>query len=307
MEEFIAIHKLSEQMGLTSRTLRHWESEGLYQSTRSTDSTWRAYDVNSVLCIRITALLRQFDVPIKEIKTVVEAKTFEAMLDVVANKISTLKEYQEENMLKENQLQQLLLICQEHSSQTITDERLAQMSSQLSIIRNSDREMEENSMLNKNESNSSIRIITLPAMRVVYNIAVGVSPEDEAMTPVVEWIKSVNLVGTARLFGGNVKPLPSGNGKPYGYGMCASIPSGVAIPGHLKEMELPGGLYALLESSDDITGSWKNLVKLLSKNNKYEPDRSRLCFEEHIRNDNPDGSGNEYFLNLLEPVKLKVQ
>lgn len=109
MEKLIAVHKLSEQTGLTSRTLRHWESEGLYKSTRGVDSTWRAYDVNSVLCIRITALLRQFDVPIKEIKAVVEAKTFEAMFDVVANKISTLKEYQKENVLKENQIEQLLL------------------------------------------------------------------------------------------------------------------------------------------------------------------------------------------------------
>lgn len=180
------------------------------------------------------------------------------------------------------------------------------MNSQLRVLHNLEREMEEISMLNKNKSNSSIKIITLPPMRVIYNIAVGVSPEDESMTPVIEWIKSVNLVGTARLFGGNVKPLPSGNGKPYGYGMCASIPSGVAIPGHLKEMELPGGLYALLESSDDIGASWKELMKYLSQNTKYKANRSELCLEEHIRNDNPDGCGNEYYLNLLQPVTLRT-
>lgn len=28
--------------------------------------------------------------------------------------------------------------------------------------------------------------------------------------------------------------------------------------------ELPGGLYALLESSDDIGGSWKALIEALS-------------------------------------------
>ncbi|NLA86434.1 MAG: MerR family DNA-binding transcriptional regulator, partial [Clostridiales bacterium] len=34
MNSPIAIHKLSAQLGLTSRTLRHWESEGLFGSGR---------------------------------------------------------------------------------------------------------------------------------------------------------------------------------------------------------------------------------------------------------------------------------
>jgi DNA gyrase inhibitor GyrI len=99
--------------------------------------------------------------------------------------------------------------------------------------------------------------------------------------------------------------MPSGADKPYGYGMCASIPDGVSVPSNLKEMTLPGGLYAMIESSDDIPSSWEKLIKYLKANNKYKSDRSRLCLEEHIRNDNPEGYGNEYFLNLLEPVKLK--
>lgn len=30
---------------------------------------------------------------------------------------------------------------------------------------------------------------------------------------------------------------------------------------------------------------------------------SRLCLEEHIRNEKPDGCGNEYHLTLMEPMK----
>ena len=87
--------------------------------------------------------------------------------------------------------------------------------------------------------------------------------------------------------------------------MCASIPEGVEIPSHLKEMQLPGGLYAIMPSSDDIYGSWQLLINLFSQNNEYVSDRSRLCFEEHIWNDNPQGHGNQFILNLLEPVKRK--
>lgn len=154
-------------------------------------------------------------------------------------------------------------------------------------------------------SNEQVKFITLPSMRMVYHIAISEAPEDEAMEPVLTWIKLTNLIGTARLFGGNMKPMPSGEGKPYGYGFCASIPEGVIIPKYLKEMTLPGGLYAVMESTDDIAASWKILMKNLSNHDKYKSDRSRLCLEEHIRNDNAEGDGNEYFLRLMEPVKLK--
>lgn len=43
----------------------------------------------------------------------------------------------------------------------------------------------------------------------------------------------------------------------------------------------------------------------LAHSQKYRSDRSRLCLEEHIRNDCPAGSGNLYDLSLLEPVVLK--
>lgn len=70
MNGSVAIHKLSEQMGLTSRTLRHWESEGLFKSLRDTSSGRRSYDEDALLCIRITAMLRKMDIPIKDIKSV---------------------------------------------------------------------------------------------------------------------------------------------------------------------------------------------------------------------------------------------
>jgi DNA gyrase inhibitor GyrI len=99
--------------------------------------------------------------------------------------------------------------------------------------------------------------------------------------------------------------MPSGEGIPYGYGVLASIPEGIAVQAPLKEMNVPGGLYASFESSDDIGGSWKKLMQNLTDHEEYTPDRSRLCFEEFIRNDAPEGSGHDYFLNLLEPVKRK--
>lgn len=272
---------------------------------RDKDSGWRVYDENAVLCIRITAFLRKCEVPINEIKTVMDDKTFEKLREAIMNRLSVLKAQRLANTSKEKQLIHFLSFLQEQSNQLITDTNLPQILANITPINETEYEMEDFKMSQLNENGQSLRFIMLPPMRVAYNITVSTSPEDEAMKPVIDWIKSTNLTGTARLFGGNMNPMPDGDGKPYGYGMCASIPEDMDVPDHLKEMRLPGGLYAMLESSDDIGGSWKTLMKLLSTNDIYEPDRSRLCFEEHIRNDNPDGSGNEYFLNLLEPVKTK--
>ncbi len=300
MDTNIPIHKLAAQVGLTSRTLRHWESENLFYSMRDKDSGWRVYDETAVLHIHITMLLRQLDIPIKEIKTVLENKTYYCLCDVIKKQLATLESYHTETIRKQKRLAHFLSVVEKQKHQEIFDIHLPQLLTAMKLGDNSKFELEEHIMSESRGAKSDLQFITLPPMRTVYNVAVSVSPEDEAMTPVFEWLEDARLTGTARMFGGNMPPLPSGMGKPYGYGMCASIPDGITIPEHLKEMHLPGGVYAMLESTDDISGSWNKLMKLLSVNEKYASDRSRLCLEEHIRKDN-----NSFLIILLEPVKAK--
>lgn len=288
MKGIVTIKKLSEEMGLTSRTLRHWESEGLFKSEREPSSGWRVYDEDALLCVRITAILRKMDISIRDIKLVLANRSLLQLSAVVENKISELQLQKVELSLFQEQLAQIQKFLQEKDAFSNVDELL---------------EDTEEMFMHSSTEISMVKIITLPSMRVAYNIAVGVSPEDEAMAPVHNWIQESNLLSTARFLGGNMKPMPSKPGKPYGYGICATIPDGVYVPTHLKEMVLPGGLYAMFESSEDVNLSWKNFMKTLARDEVYKSDRSRLCFEEHIRNEKPKGCGNEYHLILLEPVK----
>lgn len=303
----VAINKLSVQTGLTSRTLRHWESEGLFNSTRDSDSGWRVYDEAAVLRISITAMLRKLDIPLKEIKSVLDAGTIEKAEEAVKKQLLSLAQDHAELKLRKNTLLAFLSLLSKAREQQAARNSLITLNDLIKAVtqQNQSEEMEDINMSANETNNNKLRFITLPPMRTVYHTAVGASPEDEAMTPVLEWLKSENLMGTARLFGGNVEPFPSKTTSHYGYGMCASIPEGIEVPAYLKEMRLPGGLYALLASSDDINNSWQLLMKQLSQSNEYTADRSRLCFEEHIRNDNPEGQGHSYDLNLLEPVKKK--
>ena len=303
----VAINKLSVQMGLTSRTLRYWESEGLFKSVRDCASGWRVYDEDAVLCINITALFRKLGIPLKDIKSILHSKTYIKVEEVIKKQLLLLEQDSLELNMRKNTLFSILDSIAQIREQQVNSTSLKSLNDFIRDVtkQNQSEKMEEIIMSNNENPNINVRFITLPPMRAVYNIAVGAAPEDEATTPVVEWLESAGLMGTARLFGGNVNPLPSKTSSEYGYGMCASIPEGIEIPSHLKEMRLPGGLYAIMPSSDDIFGSWQLLMRYLSHNDEYSPDRSRLCFEEHIRNDNPIGKGGQFILNLLEPVKKK--
>jgi Predicted transcriptional regulators len=300
----VAINRLSTQLGLTSRTLRHWESEGLFKSIRDHESGWRIYDEESVLCIKITSILRKIGIPLKDIKTILDAKSSKTLEDAIKKQLLSIDQDTTELMLRKIMINNLLNSLSE-LNKLQGGSSLIELENLIHNVLNNKNEKEDDFMIKNEIFSNNVRIITLPSMRTVYNIALGTSPEDEAMAPVIEWLESSNLMGTARLFGGNVKPYPSKTSPQYGYGMCASIPEGIKIPENLKEMQLPGGLYAVMPSGDDIYGSWQLLMKYLSQNNEYTTDKTRLCLEEHIRNDNPGGQGSQFLLNLLEPVKKK--
>lgn len=302
----ITINKLSGQLGITSRTLRHWESEGLFKSIRDYESGWRVYDENAVLCIKLITVLRKIGIPLKDIKIILDIRTLEIVESVIKKQLLLMDKDTSELLMRRSILNSLLNSVSKLGENQVGSS-LAGLDEFIyaAFMQNQSDKSEDIRMVNNETPNNSVRFITLPPMRTVYNIAVGTSPEDEAMIPVIAWLESANLMGTARLFGGNVKPFPSKANPQYSYGMCASIPEGIEIPGHLKEMRLPGGLFAMMPSGDDIFGSWKLLIKYLSQNNEYTSDRSRLCLEEHIRNDNPSGQGSQFILNLLEPVRKK--
>lgn len=286
----INISKLAEGMGLTSRTLRHWEEEGLYESLRDAGSGWRMYDAKAQSAIRITSGLRKMGISLKEIKAVISDPTLTKLIGVIEDREAELRNQRTAMQQGVQQLEQVLQFLRRLD--TGRDIKMNEIISEAEAL-----------FMTEESCNRSMKVVNFPRMRTVYHIAVSASPEDEAMGPVLEWIQTAGLLGTARFFGGNVKPFPGVPGAAYGYGMCAVIPEGVTVPGHLQEMVLPGGLYAMLDSGDDIGASWKKLMKELAKDAKYCSDRSRLCLEEHIRNDRPDGGGNPYHLQLLEPVK----
>ncbi|WP_346936776.1 effector binding domain-containing protein, partial [Clostridium sp.] len=140
--------------------------------------------------------------------------------------------------------------------------------------------------------------------RVAVCNVISTSPEDEALKKVLDWAESENLMGTARIFGFNTTAYSPGCTE-YGWAACITVPEQVVLPEYLEEKRLPGGLYASLNSTNEVYDSWQTLMRLLKENNSYVVDESRLCLEEHIPSGEDKGQGNDFYLNLLEPITKK--
>lgn len=308
MSNMIGIDKLSQEIGVTSRTLRHWESQGLFASQRDTSSGWRMYDEQTVLAIRITAWLRGFDIGIKDIKTVLTDMSFRTVHRVMTQYVNEMIDHKNECISKEITLKKWLEQSYKYLDEPITAQLLLQMSHVPSLPSNMKHEVRMSMSNQWSNYSAPIKFITLPPMRMVGHVVVSASPEEEAIEPLADWLVQAELQGTARLFGKNEEPLPDVESNVYGYGAYASIPENIDIPSHLAEVRFSGGVYAMMESTDDITGSWQLLMKKLNEHPDYEPDsEARFCLEEHIRNDNPAGSSNAYWLQLFEPVRKRIK
>lgn len=309
MSQYVPIHDITTQLGITSRTLRHWEQKGLFRSSRDPQSNWRVYDYEAIQHIRLVVLLRELDIPIKDVKKILDSKELHIAADVVKGKINKLERENMESMKRIELLNRCLyainslrLVQNDCSWIESVEKTLAiQIFSKQTLIS----EWEELVMTNDTVLSDALRIISLPAMRVAVCNVISESPEDEALNKILEWAEEENLMGTARIFGFNTTPY-SPESKEYGWAACISIPEQVKLPEYLEEKRLTGGLYASLNSTNEVYDSWQTLMRLLKENNEYEVDKSRLCLEEHISSGEPRGQGNDFYLTLLEPVRKSI-
>lgn len=308
MSQYVSIHDITLQLGLTSRTLRHWEQKGLFKSSRDPQSDWRVYDDEAIKHIRLILLLRELDIPIKDVKKVIESKELNIAVKIFEMQIHKLEQENMKSLIRMDLLKRCLSAINALYAMQTDYSWIESVEKTLAIQIFSKQtlksEWEEIVMKNNTVLSDSLRIITLPSMRVAVCNVISESPEDEALGRVLAWAEEGNLMGTARIFGFNTTSYSPGCAK-YGWAACISIPEQIKIPDFLEEKRLPGGLYAALNSTNEVYDSWQMLIRLLKESEEYMTDESRPCLEEHIRSGETLGQGNDFYLTLLEPVQKK--
>ena len=304
MDGLTAINKVSADFGISSRTLRHWEASGLFTSARDPQSGWRVYDPEATGRIRVTDLLRRLDVPVSDIKTVLDTRTAESLRGVLQKQLDKLARAEAEREQYRAVISEIMAILESETRFTFSaleDILLPVVPDRKKHILKKaagDFQME---ISNKYDDVTYVNLA--PARAVAYSI-VDAEPEDKAVEPVLKWIDENNLRGTMRLYGFNTheKAEPPA----YGFGYCAAIPEGIEIPEPLYEKRLPGGIYAVISKYEgDPSRGWKKIGELMNDPEwGWEYDGSRGCvgLEEHIVR-----PGGGYHISVMLPVREKVR
>lgn len=290
MKENQNIQEVTEMVGVTSRTLRYWEQQGLIHSMRDQESNWRVYDNETITQIKFVKELRDLNVSIRNILDILNHLNMDYIKQIL---IQEMKQCEKDASVSHRQYNQIKQVVDTFPIISSTSKSI--QTRFLSIIYSHKKNR-------RNIMQSELEFITIPKSRVVYKIVVSTTPEEEALDTIMDWLEKEDLFGTATIYGGNMKPFPTSKNTPYGYGVMATIPKDVNVPPSLDEMILNGGKYARMDSEDDIAASWKVFMKQLKEDTSYTFDRSRLCLEQHILK---SIEKRQFKIVLLEPVKKK--
>ncbi len=309
MSEFLKIHEVATTLNISTRSLRYWENAGLFTSVRDSSSGWRLYDEKALQSIRITEFLRRIDIPISDIKEILDTGTPEKTCQILQKQLNKLDSMKADLQIHKEIIAILidtLRTMSPHDSIAANDLSALEntlLPASLKMPKSNTKKRKEGLPMKNSLVRSEVTIITLPPMRTAAYSCVGEEPEDDAYAPVMEWIKANNLQGTMHLFGFNTEPYPSPDNPAYGFGYCASIPEGIEISEPLYEWRLPGGIYAVISQyTGDPSHGWQKFPALFADPEwEWEPDHERPCLEAHISR----GDCGGYYIPCMFPIKKR--
>lgn len=142
-----------------------------------------------------------------------------------------------------------------------------------------------------------VKIVTLPAMRVISAHGFGSEPENQAWKKMEAWAGPKGLLdekATRRMFGYN-NPNPSQGSPNYGYEFCLTAGPEVEAEGDLRVKTLSGGKYAEAtfdgvpegigpEHEDFVPAQWGRLNAWVAENGYRSGEHQWL--EEHTLHGN---------------------
>ncbi|MCL2446708.1 MAG: MerR family transcriptional regulator [Oscillospiraceae bacterium] len=92
MNELISIQSLASELGVSTRTLRHYEDVGLLTSVRPADKQQRYYTDDAIARIQQIRILRKMEIPIKDIISIYQNEETTNIIAVFTQKITSIDE-----------------------------------------------------------------------------------------------------------------------------------------------------------------------------------------------------------------------
>ncbi|RAU95951.1 MerR family transcriptional regulator [Paenibacillus sp. YN15] len=304
----VKITDLTNMLGITSRSLRYYEQEGLIQSARSYSGKYRCYDAANIERLKQIMVLRKMKIPIKDIIRIYGSADMSVVVETFVNRIRAIDE--EVNALTElrrivnefllammqngiTKISALPILYEKMEKQLDTLERSRTMSyDELSAI--SDR-------LSKPIEPS---IVALPPMRVLSSCLKG-SEQTSDPEGFWRWVQTHGLA-----------PGAPGAHERFEFQTDAGDITVIKIAddfenkGPYADYRFEGGLFAAANVylDEDMSERFRSLVSGFDGNPYYEIDythdgrlRHEVMLEDLI---SPDGQRS--LVSLLVPVKKRL-
>lgn len=325
--ELQTISHVSEQFGISTRTLRYWEQVGLIASQRIEDYAYRTYTPETIQRIAQILILRRLRLPLKDIAEILRTPEAGKWIAVLQRQIRQLDREKEALQSVRDALavlaNRVFWLANSHRPVLPDEKELLALVDQLSALPQEQEELqmpEKNIDLKKAEQTFAevmdVRYVYLPPMTVAAAQYTGPNPEDAAGKMLDDFVRESELARKMpgmRVLGFN-NPSPDKSGDMYGYEFWVTIPPEMEVPAPLIKKQFAGGLYAAHAIRMGDFHEWGRFFQRMNADAQYEvqwrePAGMGGCFEEHLNAQTyyEKGENDRTFiqLDLLIPIREK--
>lgn len=285
--ELKTIRQISLDYGISRRMLCYYEEIGLIKSSRKDGYAYRVYDENAIQRLQQIIILRKLQIPVKQIKDILNNQNAVEVIEIFKQNISKLDEEITALSTIKSILMRFVDELQEKADvylklELLNDKTMLAIVSTLSFSENKIKENISVEELNKANENlnkltdKDVRIVYLPPMTVAAAYATGEGCEGKANDMITEFVKESGLLKIkpdARSFGFDCSKGSIGIGElSHVYEAWVSIPDDIEIPVPLVKRTFDGGLYAAHVLRTWDFEDWRLLKEWVNASDKYDND-----------------------------------
>ena len=269
-------------------------------------------------------VLRKLRISLKDIGKIFASADAQTALDIFMQSVNAINDEMTSLETMRSILSRFINILNEASNISLqavllTDETVRSALNALSIVKFNFKEDKAMSELNQASekmtklADPDVRIIYLPPMTIAAFCATGENCEGKAGDAIDKFVNESGLLGIkpdARSFGFDCSEQFQGIGEPsQRYQVWVSIPDDMEVPSPLKKIHYCGGNFAAHVLMNWDFEMWKYLHEWVDSSTKFDNNASgeQPAFEERLNFYNIIKNGSELQLDLLFPIKVKLQ
>lgn len=286
MGNYIKIHEVSSQYGLSPRALRYYEDVGLLSSIRTDDYAYRVYDERAIRRLEQILILRKLNISIKDIKQIFASPGSKVILEVLSKKADDINN--EVMLLKEFKDIVLEFIYQiKHADFNKSEDikklydKASKIETRLAITSYNEKPIKEtvNKLLNVNEKMKKLPQVRIMQVSPFRAFSSGWDTVENIFGPFWQWQREhINLIPNTMFGYPHFMAMKEIDNKTYVlwfWGIKESVTEDDIAP--YDFMEFGGGLYAVatsVDADDNIMSIVYDGIQQWLKTSAFESDES---------------------------------